>query len=50
MMKSDATRLSRKEEQYFLDFPRKPEVKYFPKSGRTFMLYCIVRKYNNKEE
>lgn len=42
--------LSRKKIKYFLDFPKKPEVKYFPKSGRTFMLYCTVRKHNNKEE
>ena len=39
--------LPRKEEQYFLDFPKKPRIEYFPKSGRTFMLFCIVRKHNN---
>ena len=42
--------LSREEVKYSLDFPKEPRIEYFPKSGRTFMLFCTVRKHNNKEE
>ena len=42
--------LPREEVKYFLDFPKKPRIEHFPKSGRTFMLFCTVRKHNNKEE
>ena len=41
------TNASRKEAKYFLEYPDKPQIKRFPKSGRTFMLHCTVRK---KEE
>lgn len=38
---------SRKEVKYFLEYPDKPQIKRFPKSGRTFMLHCTTRR---KEE
>lgn len=47
MMKSDAIKLPRKEEQYFLDIPKKPEVKYFPKSEKLFMLCCTTRRLDS---
>lgn len=33
-MKSNTMKLPRKEAQYFLDFPKKLKIEYFPKYGR----------------